>query len=281
MKKYVLLILLLTCGCQHQTEQPQTEPPQADQLQSEQQAPEQSASAQQASEEMTTTPSPPANEPVKLDVELSQEPGVSIKRLPDDTADHTILFMPDGTFQARADLSSILAYLSLGMLRDDNAIPAGSYAVSASAPENPITEHELRQQVWQRLTRAFEQSFPITIRDVEKEEDVYVLQVANAEMLGKHVAQESDPQSWGTASGGYEFRNQTCADLVTFLTERVQQFVIDETNDEHGYNFHVTINIFKDEVPANWSTALEKVGLSFRQAKRPLSFTAIRKAEAE
>lgn len=213
----------------------------------------------------------------EIGVELSSITGVSIRRLPDDTVGHTCLFMPDGSFKANALLFTIIGFVAFDMLHDDKALPIGIYAVTIDPPDQRMSNDELRQHVWQKLVQTYEQSFHLNIRRVKREEDVFVIEVFEGGLREMKEAGVSDGKSWSTGDGGYHAHNRTMSELADFLSDNINSFVLDETRDTNSYNFHITIDIFADDVPENWSDGLKLLGLDFHKAKRDLEFTIIEK----
>ena len=216
-----------------------------------------------------------------IGVELSSTPGVSIERLPDDTSNNFKGFRPNGSFVSRGTLFSILTFVGPKRLRDDDALPLGIYDVAIDPPKSELSNDAQIDYAWQMLVKANEESFQLSIRPVTREEEVLVLKISEEGLRGFEEAAESLSNGWNTSGGGCDFRNNSLSDLAIFLSDNVNRFVVNETEDTKNYDFRVEVDIFSDDDPKVWSAALETVGLDFHPAKREMSFTLIEKVRTD
>jgi uncharacterized protein (TIGR03435 family) len=214
-------------------------------------------------------------------IEIYSRDGVSIRRLPEGDDGHVILTLLDGTFQAHDRLFPIAASLAPERIEDEAALPEGTFLVSVKPPERKMSEDELRQRAWKRVSTAYEKAFHVRIHHVSRVKPVFVLHVSDHGLRDIETAKESDSWGWGTSAHGFEFRKHSFEQLADFLTERLSVFVFDETGDKAVHKFEVPVNVFDDRNPDVWIAGLKKVGLELRKADRKIAFTAIEKSPAE
>ena len=215
--------------------------------------------------------------------EIYNDGGVHIRRESGDSGAMVVLNPIDGTFKGRGELFRIIALLSPGLIRDNRALPDGTFSVSVDAPGREMGESELRERAWKRLTKAYERAFKVSIHRVMRTEDVLVLRILDRGLPGMQRARESHYPPSGTSTRGYEFRGYTFAQVADFLFEMLGAVVVDETNDKAAYRFEAPIapdDLFHLHDADVWSAALKKVGLDLRKMPRKIEYTVIEKAPA-
>ena len=209
-----------------------------------------------------------------FDVELSRIDGVSMKRTAD-TSSVSITVTEDGRFQASAPLVRIILFVAEDTAVIDNAsLSEDQFLIEIEPPES--LEH-LDEHIRAQLSQLFADCFDIKFESVEEETSVFVVSIQESGVVNVETTSETSTPSWRSSTDEFEFRRHSFNDLANFISNALDDFVIDETGDSVLYDFDLPFNFFDIHEPDAWSDALPTIGLRLERAERKVRFTSIDK----